>query len=169
MALLSRTFIRRQPSPFWQQAIPIATVMLGSLTPILPVISTSPSMPPLGLMALLSWRSLHRDIWPIWMPLCLGFFDDLFSGQPMGSAMLLWTSSFLLMEALDRRMVWRDFTQEWMLAGTLITLIIFGNLAIGNMTGGGTSALVVVPQILISIGLFPLVSRLCARLDQMRL
>ena len=49
-------------------------------------------------------------------PLPLGLFDDLVSGQPLGSAMLLWTLCFLAIDVLEQRLVWRDFWQDWLIA-----------------------------------------------------
>jgi rod shape-determining protein MreD len=143
--------------------------MIASMVPVLPLIFLSPAVPPFGLMLLLAWRSLHRTLWPVWMALPLGFFDDLFSGAPLGSAMLLWTLAFLAFELFDRRMIWRDYWQEWSIAVFLISAVILGELWIANMTGGDTSVLIIIPQILFSALLYPLVTRLCRSLDIWRL
>ena len=66
-------------------------------------------------------------------------------------------------------MVWRDSAQEWILAAALIILLLFGSLIIANDAGGATLPGVLVPQILLSILLFPIVARLCAGLDHIRL
>src|SRR3546814_6385482 len=71
--------------------IPAISVMLGSLVTIIPVIFPGGLLPPFGLMVLLAWRLLRPESLKIWSPVLLGLFDDLLSGQPFGSAMLLWT------------------------------------------------------------------------------
>ncbi len=168
MARVAQPRIGQEPSLLRRQGIPIGLVLAGSLLTLFPMISTTAILPPLGLLFMLSWRSLHRDLWPVWMPLFLGAFDDLFSGQPIGSAMMLWTIAFLIMDATDKRFVWRDFWQEWVLAAAMITLVLTGGLIIANLTGGDTPFLYVLPQILITICLFPLTSRICAALDRQR-
>src|SRR5699024_7185718 len=80
-----------EPSPTAIWLIPVASVMVGSLITIVPLIATFPVLPPLGLMTLLAWRLLRPEWMRIWSPLPFGFFDDLVSGQPLGSAILLWT------------------------------------------------------------------------------
>lgn len=82
--------------------------------------------------------------------------------------MMLWTIAFLIMDATDKRFVWRDFWQEWVLAAAMITLVLTGGLVVANLTGGDTPFLYVLPQILMTICLFPLTSRLCAALDKWR-
>jgi len=149
--------------------VPIISTMIGSMTPILPVIATAPVMPPWGLLVLLAWRMLHRNFWPVWMGLPLGFFDDMFSGQPLGSAMMLWTLALLGLDLLDRRMIWRDFRQEWAIAGALIVAILLVQLLISYTNGGATNPLFLVPQIAISVLAFPLVALGCAALDLWRL
>lgn len=148
--------------------IPAASVMLGSMTTLLPQISLYPLLPPFGLLILLAWRTIVRDLWPVWAALPLGLFDDIFSGQPMGSAMLLWTLVFLVLDIFDRWMMWRDFRQDWAIAGMLIAIVLFVGLGIANSSGGDTGALLLIPQIAISILMFPLMVRLCARLDVLR-
>jgi rod shape-determining protein MreD len=149
--------------------VPIISTMIGSMTPILPVIATAPVMPPWGLLVLLAWRMLHRNLWPVWMGLPLGFFDDMFSGQPLGSAMMLWTLALLGLDLLDRRMIWRDFRQEWAIAGALIVAILLVQLLISYTNGGATNPLFLVPQIAISVLAFQLVALGCAALDLWRL
>lgn len=169
MARHPRSRIGREPSQVQRQAVPIFTTMLGSLTPILPIISTAPTIPPWGFLMLLAWRMLHRNLWPVWMGLPLGLFDDMFSGQPVGSSMMLWTLSLLGLDLLDRRMIWRDFRMEWGIAAGLIVASLLLHLLISYGTGGGTSPLILMPQMIFSVLCFPLVARICAVLDDWRL
>ena len=169
MARHPRSRIGRTPSRTQRQAIPIISTMIGSMTPLLPIIATAPVMPPWGLLILIAWRMLHRNLWPVWMGLPLGLFDDMFSGQPLGSAMMLWTISLLGLDLLDRRMVWRDFIQEWGIAGGLIIAMLLGQLLISYATGGATNPLFLAPQAILSILAFPLIARICAAIDEWRL
>src|SRR3546814_16448350 len=93
-------------------ALPILSVMLGSLVTIIPVIFPGGLLPPFGLMVLLAWRLLRPESLKIWSPVLLGLFDDLLSGQPFGSAMLLWTICFLVIELIKISLVFRDFGQD---------------------------------------------------------
>ena len=80
----------KMPRSIWLAPL---SVVLGSMTTLLPVVATVPFLPPFGLMMLLAWRLMRGDSMKVWMPVPLGFFDDMLSGQPLGSAMLLWTCS----------------------------------------------------------------------------
>lgn len=152
------------------RATPIVSTMIASLIPsLVPVIAQAPILPPLGLMTLLAWRLLRPGYWAVWAPLPLGFFDDLVSGQPVGSAMLCWTLAFLAIEASERSSLWRDYWQDWLYAA----IAIAGCLAVGYLfalfAGARMPILGLVPQLLASILFFPAVARLCARLDIWRL
>ncbi len=160
--------LNRQASNWALIGIPVASVMLGSLTVLMPGIVLSPILPPFGLLFLLAWRTLVRDLWPAWIGLPLGFFDDLFSGQPMGSAMLLWTLVFLILDVFDRWMMWRDYRQDWAIAGSLIAVVLLAGVGIANMTGGSTQLVLIAPQIIASILCFPGAVRICASLDRLR-
>jgi rod shape-determining protein MreD len=160
--------LRRAPSAIETQLVPIVTTLLASMAPLLPQVATAPTMPPWGLLVLLGWRLLDRDIWPVWMALPLGLFDDMFSGQPLGSAMFLWTSAFLIIEVFDRRMIWRDYKEDWTIAAALIAMVLVGGLVTARATGGATPLYVILPQIAISALCFPMIVRFCAAIDRLR-
>jgi rod shape-determining protein MreD len=164
-----RTRIDRPPSSMRVTGTPIFLTMLGSLAPLLPMIASVPLLPPFGLIMFVGWRLRHRTIWPAWIGLPLGLWDDIFSGQPLGSSMLLWTIMMLGLDVVDRRMVWRDFGQDWGLAAAVMALVMLGGLGIANWTGGNTPLMIILPQILIAIALFPLVARICSVIDGWRL
>lgn len=166
MALLPRRDrFAPPPTQFEQQLIPAGAVLLASMAPLLPLIFTAPVMPPLGFMMLLAWRLLRNDLWPVWAALPLGIFDDLFSGAPIGTAMALWTISFVTIDAIDQRFVWRDHLQDWALATLFIAAFLVLSLA---LSGGRAPYWVLVPQLVISALLFPAIARLAALLDRWR-
>ncbi|HEU4969157.1 rod shape-determining protein MreD [Sphingomonas sp.] len=170
---MSRTLTYRGYQPVLSakaRAVPIVSTMVGSLVPaLLPVIAQAPVVPPFGLMVLLAWRLLRPGFWAVWAPLPLGFFDDLVSGQPVGSAMLCWTLAFLVIEASERSVLWRDYVQDWLVAAAAIAGCLVGGYFLALFAGGAAPILAIVPQILASMLLFPAVARLCARLDAWRL
>lgn len=167
--LRPRVRIGRAPTTAQLRGIPIGSVLIGSLIPILPVIATAPVMPPWGFLVLLAWRMIHRTLWPVWIAIPLGFFDDLFSGQPLGAAMMLWTLSLLALDLFDRRMLWRTFREEWALASVMIAAVIAGQLIIAYATGGSTPPYFVLPQLVFSVLAFPIVARGVMQLDYWRL
>lgn len=151
------------------RATPIVSTMLGSLVTMLPIVAQAPILPPFGLMMLLAWRLLRPGLLPVWMPLPLGLFDDLASGQPVGSAMLSWTVTFLIIDASERSLVWRDYLQDWLIAAAAIAGCLVAGFGFALLAGGKAPILVIVPQIIASVLLFPAVARVCARLDAWRL
>lgn len=159
----------RNPSRFRLAGIPVITVMLGSSVTALPVIAQSPVMPPFGLLFLQSWRLLRPELWRAWIGLPLGLFDDMMSGQPIGSAMFLWTIMLIGVDAVEHRMIWRSYRQDWLIAGFAIIVCMAGGLFFARITGGGdVRLLLVAPQMFWTILLFPFVVRQCARIDRWR-
>ena len=152
----------RKPRARWLAPL---SVMLGSMMTLIPVITVVPFLPPFGLMLLLGGRTLRPDAMRGWAPVPLGFFDDLLSGQPLGSAMLLWTLCGLMIDVIDTRLVWRDFWQDWLIAsGAIGFCLIAGRLVAASFSAHVDTAMLL--QILISALLFPLIARLCAWLDR---
>ena len=152
----------KKPRATWLAPL---SVVLGSLMTLVPVVAVVPFLPPFGLLMLLGWRMMRPDAMRVWAPVPLGFFDDLVSGQPLGSAMLLWTLSRLMIDVLDTRLVWRDFWQDWLIAsGAIGFCLIAGRLVAAPFSAHVDTAMLL--QIVISAALFPLVSRLCAWFDR---
>ena len=156
------------PSPFERQALPVASTAVASMIPLLPFVATVPILPPLGLIVLLTWRLLRADLWPLWAALPLGLWDDLYSGQPMGSAVCGWTAILLVLDAVDRRSSSRDYRQEWALAVAAIAGWLLFALVLARLTGSLASPLVLIPQLVLSASVYPLVVRACVGLDRYR-
>lgn len=152
----------RPPRAIWLAPL---SVVLGSLVTLVPVVASVPFLPPFGLMILLGWRLIRGDSLPVWASVPLGFFDDMVSGQPTGSAMVFWTLSVLAIDLLDARLMWRDFWQDWLVAsGAISFCLIAGRLVAAPLGAHVDTALML--QIAISSALFPLVARLCAWFDR---
>jgi rod shape-determining protein MreD len=149
--------------------VPVLSTLAGSAVALAPFISVSPSLPPFGLLVLLAWRLLRPELWQAWVALPLGLADDLIGGAPLGSAMALWTLTFLALDTVDNRLVWRDYWVDWLVAAIAIIFCIGGAWLLARLTGGGGTVLAIVPQIAMSIFCFPAVARLCAKLDRWRL
>lgn len=161
--------INRAPSPLLAVGMPWASVMLGSIIPGVVVIASAPIAPPLGFLLFISWRQLRPGLLPVWAGLPLGLFDDLYSGQPFGSAALLWSGAAIMLDIVETRLPWRNFFTEWLVASGMIAAYIALGLALANIGSASTPLQVVVPQIVISILVYPLVGRFVAFLDRIRL
>lgn len=164
MSIAPRAPFREPVSRGRARLLPWTSVMAGSLVTILPVGATLPLLPPFGLLMLLSWRLLAPLSLRVWAPALLGLFDDLLSGQPVGSAMLFWTLAFFLVELLEARSGVQDFLQNWVIAAAAIALV----LALGRFVATPLSAHVdtaLLVQIVLSILLFPVTARGVAWID----
>ena len=159
----------REQSLLKMLAIPIASVAIASMITALPIFTKEPLLPPLGLLMFLSWRLMRPGLLPVWSGVPFGLMDDVFSGQPFGSAGLLWSLAMLFIEIIDTRAIWRDHLQDWVIAAILIAAVLMGGLWIAGMAHAAPDPAVLIPQIILSILLYPLAVRICARLDSWRL
>ncbi|MGE4430487.1 MAG: rod shape-determining protein MreD [Sphingobium sp.] len=160
----------RTPSRWRVNATPILCVMLASMIPpMLPIISQSPALPPLGLLFLVSWRLLHREIWPLWIGAPLGAFDDLMSGNPLGTGILLWSLVLIAIEMADERLYWRDYWHDWLLAILACLGFLGGTLLITRASGSMAPAFLILPQMLWSALFYPLIVRITAGMDRWRM
>jgi rod shape-determining protein MreD len=164
-----RPRINRAPSPFVAHSLPWLSIVLASVIPGWILIASAPVLPPLGFLAFVSWRQLRPGLMPIWAGLPLGLLDDLYSGQPFGTAVLLWSLAAIVLEIIEARLPWRNFLTEWLVAIGLIVAYIVMSLAIANIAGAAAPLHVIVPQIVISVLSYPLVGRIVATLDRFRL
>ena len=160
--------INRDHSPLLAFGIPWLSILLASLTPLLPIIAPAPVVPPMGYLLMVTWRLQRPGLLPLWAGLPLGAFDDLFSGQPFGSGILLFSLTLIAIELLDLRFPWRGFWQDWILgAGLLAAYLVVAALVSGaEIELGQLGALV--PQFLLSLIAYPILARMVSLLDRLR-
>ena len=153
--------------PQFARALPWLSVAAGSLLTAVPLVATVPLLPPFGLLMLLAWRLLVRFSMRRGAAAPLGFVDDLVSGQPLGSAVLLWSLCFLFVDLAEQRLAFRDFWQDWLIASGLIAFtLLIGRLLAVSATAHVDFAMTF--QLLASILLFPVAMRVVAWIDVRR-
>ena len=160
--------INRTHSPFVARMIPWASIIIASILPIFPIMASMPLLPPVGFIVLIAWRLVRPGLLPVWAGLPLGFVDDLFSGQPFGNAMLLWSLTLIALEIFETRVPWRGFAQDWLVGSAAIAVYIIVCALIAGASVGGLLSLLA-PQLILSILLYPMFGRLVAFLDRFRL
>ncbi len=161
--------INRDHSPLLAFGVPWLSILLASLTPLLPIIAPAPLVPPLAFMLMLAWRLMRPGLLPSWAGLPLGAFDDLFSGQPFGSGILLFSLTLIGIELLDARFPWRSFWQDWIIAIAVIAAyLVLAALVSGAHPNRGVF-IALVPQGLLAVVMFPIVARIVSLLDRLRL
>ena len=168
MAWSRQSRIGRQPSQLRIKLVPPVTVVLGSMITALPIITDYPILPPMGLLVVLAWRLIRPGYWPVWAGFPLGLIDDIFSGQPLGSAVFLWSVVFILLEAIDRKAVSRDYWQDWLIASIATVFVLIGGMLIVDFQSSMLRLDLLLPQILLSILLYPFVARLIGAIDNWR-
>lgn len=161
--------INRASSPWRARSVPYVTIMLASLVPVLLIADVMPLLPPLGFLLLLGWRMVRPGLLPLWAGAPLGAFDDLISGQPFGSAMLLWSLAMIAIELIETRFPWRGFWHDWFTAGLMTAAYWLAALLISGAPITPNMIMVAFPQVLLAVLLYPIVARMVARLDRFRL
>ena len=161
--------INRSQSPVLAFGVPWLTVLAGSLTPLLPVIAPAPVMPPFGFVVLLAWRLLRPGLFPLWAGVPLGLFDDLFSGQPVGSGIFLYSLTLLGIELIELRLPWRGFVLDWALASLTMALYLAAAALVSGRHVSTVQLSVIAPQLVLSVVTYPVVARLVALFDRLRL
>jgi rod shape-determining protein MreD len=161
--------INRAPSPLRALSVPYLTIAAGSLLPSLLIADLMPLAPPLGFLMLLGWRIMRPGLLPVWIGAPLGAFDDLVSGQPFGSAVLMWSLAMIALEVLEARFPWRGFWQDWFTAGFAALFYIAAAMAASGAVLEPPLLIAAVPQCLTAILIYPLLARLIAGLDRFRL
>lgn len=161
--------INRAPYAWRVRSVPYASIMLGSILPVLLIADVMPLLPSLGFLMLLGWRMVRPGLLPLWAGAPLGAFDDLVSGQPFGSAILFWSLAMIAVELIETRFPWRGFWQDWFTAGVMAVIYWLATLLLSGAPVTAEMFLVALPQALLSILLYPILARMVAGLDRFRL
>lgn len=150
--------------------IPAATVVIGSMVSLLPIVSATGWWPDCGLLMLVAWRLLRADAWPAWWAAPLGFANDLILGNPIGLSVALWAAMMIAMDILDRRTMWRDYWIEWGIAALFVALAELAQWRVAALLGAPVPlGLTAGPAIMVGILCYPVAAFLTARIDRWRL
>lgn len=150
-------------------AIPAISVVVASLTSLLPILSSNGWWPDAGLLMLIGWRLLRADAWPAWLAAPLGLIHDLLTGSPLGLSVALWPFFMLAMDVIDRRTMWRDYWIEWLLASLFIAAAETAQWQVAAWSGAPVRFAAVAPSILVAIFCYPIAALIVARLDHWRM
>jgi rod shape-determining protein MreD len=164
---LTQGDVRRKD--FRRQYVPVISTLLACLVTVLPVITAAPIVPDFAFLVLIAWRLLRPEMWSATTALGLGLVNDLIAGHPIGQSMALWTGTFLLMDVIDSRVVWRDYWMDWLFASLFILGYSYGDWLIGRYLGSAADFNVLWPQIGASILVYPIIARGVLVLDRWRL
>jgi rod shape-determining protein MreD len=164
-----RKRINRAPSPVLAYTVPWLSVILASAASGWITIAAAPVVPPFGFLVLVGWRQLRPGLLPAWAGLPLGLFDDCVSGQPAGSAVLLWSLALLALDMIEARWPWRNFVIEWAVATVLIALYLFAGALIASGADPAGWFPAVAAQIAVSVLGYPIAARVVAQCDRLRL
>lgn len=167
-ALSSKHGIGKRP-PAYARFVPAVSVLVASLLSALPIVSTSGWYPDFGFLVLLGWRLLRSDPWPNWWAAPLGLINDLFTGYPIGLSVALWSATMLALDLIDQRTIWRDYWIEWILAAMFIAVDELVQWRVAEAVDAAPDLIRMLPAVIVSIFLFPLVAWLVSRLDAWRL
>ncbi len=164
-----RRQINREHSPILANFVLYGSIILASWLPTLFVSVSMPIIPPLGYLMLVGWRLMRPGTMPSWIGLPLGAIDDLFSGQPFGSAILLWSLTMLAIEWFEARVPWRGFLQDWLAGAIAAASYVWLALLVSGAQIGVPILIATVPQLLLSVVLYPIIAAMVATLDKFRL
>ncbi|RDC59886.1 hypothetical protein HME9302_01083 [Alteripontixanthobacter maritimus] len=161
--------INRDHSPLLGYIVPWLSILIAIVLPIFVMATPGPLMPPLGFLMLVAWRLLRPGLFPVWAGFPLGLVDDLFSGQPFGSGILLWSLAMLAIEIIESRFPWRSFWQDWFAAVVLVIAYLLAAFLLSGAPIGLPALIVLAPQLLLSVLAYPIIARMVAFLDRLRL
>jgi rod shape-determining protein MreD len=165
----SRRQINREPSPLLAASVLYGSIILASWVPTFLVTTSMPLVPPMGFLLLVGWRLMRPGTLPAWIGFPLGAIDDLVSGQPFGSAILLWSVTLLAFEWFESRFPWRGFFQDWLASaiacGSYVVLAVLVSGAVLSLP----ILAAITPQLLLSMALYPIIAAMVATLDRIRL
>jgi rod shape-determining protein MreD len=154
---------------FRRRYVPIISTVLACLLNLLPIITAAPIVPDFAFLVLLAWRLLRPEMWSATTAIGLGLFNDLIAGHPVGQSVALWTGTFLLMDLIDTRVVWRDYWMDWLFASLFILGYTYGDWLIGRWMGSQAEFAVLWPMIGASVLAYPVIARFVLVLDRWRL
>lgn len=154
---------------FRRRWVPQISTLAAILLAWLPIVSQAPLIPDFGFLFLVTWRLLRPEIWSPRTALVLGLISDLATGHPLGQGMLIWTSTFLILDLIDARLGFRDYWMDWLIAAGAIIFHTLASWYIALLMGADVRFTVMLPQLGLSVLAYPVAARIVLGLDRWRL
>lgn len=134
-------------------------ILGGSTAAALPLLADAPILPPFGFLAFVIWRLLAPALLPPWYAIGFATFDDLVSGNPLGTGILLWTVVALVLEGVERAFLFRNWRQDWMIANLTSILYLGAMWLLFPINGGSppSPTALLLPAVLSLIAIPPLI------------
>jgi len=104
----------------WRALVPALTCVAGLFLMTLPVITLSPALPHLGLLAVLIWALFHPSLMPPYAALPVGVVADAMLGLPIGVNGTLMPLLTIAVGSIERRFGPRPYALDWLVAAGLI-------------------------------------------------
>jgi rod shape-determining protein MreD len=152
-----------------RRTIPVGSTLAASMLALLPFVPSAPLVPEIALLVVVAWRLLRPEIWPAYMALALGLFNDLVAGHPPGQSMAIWALIFLACDYVDSRLGFRDYWMDWLIAAAAILFHQAAAWYIALALGSRIEFAVLVPQTIAGVLAYPLIARIVLGLDRWRL
>jgi len=150
----------------WRTAIPAVTVFLAVLLGgRLPVVSSTPILPDLGLPLLIAWRLYQPTLMPIWAALPLGLASDIMLVQPLGIDGTSWPLALTVMEILERRFIGRTFAIDWGVAALAVMIATLAEWRLTLLTGQTAMLVPLLPRAVLAILVVPIALRLAVKTE----
>ncbi|HYJ30630.1 MAG TPA: rod shape-determining protein MreD [Allosphingosinicella sp.] len=149
--------------------MPVGSTLAASLLALFPIVASRPLVPEFALLVVIAWRLLRPEIWPAYMALGLGLFNDLVAGHPLGQSMALWTIIFLACDYIDSRLGFRDHWMDWLIAAAALLFHSAASWYIAMLMGATMDFALYLPQLGVAVLIYPLVARMVLGLDRWRL
>lgn len=150
----------------WRAAIPALTVFLAVLFGSrLPVVSSTPILPDLGLPLLIAWRLYQPSLMPIWAALPLGLASDIMLVQPLGIDSTAWPLALAVMEILERRFIGRTFAIDWAVAALAVLIATLADWRLTLLMGQTAMLTPLLPRAVLAILTVPIALRLAAKTE----
>jgi rod shape-determining protein MreD len=149
--------------------VPVLSTIAATLLALLPIVAQTPLLPDFGFLMMITWRLLRPEIWTPQMALALGLASDLVTGHPLGQGMLVWTATFLAIDLIDRRLGFRDYWMDWLIAAGALIFQSVAAWYIALLMHSDVRFAVMLPQIGLSVLAYPVAARIVIGLDRWRL
>ena len=155
----------RQLTPF---LLTILLVFISSIPYEIPNLGRV--MPLLSLIAIFHWGLYRAELLPNYAVFCIGFFQDVLSGVPMGVHTLIYILAYNLILAQQRFFARKSFYVIWLgfaIVSAGVMFLIWGVLSI--MKGVVIDFVPVISQYGIGVGMYPIISYAFSRWQQVAL
>lgn len=150
----------------WRLLMPTGSCLAALFIMTMPIVTPSPSLPHLAMLAVLVWSLFQPALMPPYVAFFIGIVTDAVLGLPIGINTTLLPLLVIVVGVLERRFGHRPYALDWVVSAALVLAYQYLSWQLLRFVAGDLPAAPLMVQAATTVLTYPLAVSLITRIQR---